>query len=189
MGCFCPVGTSGVGQSLPTLRIARENPRFPAGNGFRHNRCSTGPVAVTNTLPLTQASASLTNAVVSSPDLGGAAGTLIRLTGALALVFAALIGVVWVYRQWQRVVLQKAPATGLRILDVKNLGQRTSLYVVAYRHQQFLLGGSANGLSLLSPLEADPAGIDEAEPGTPAAATPPGDAFRSALDRALSLSK
>jgi len=60
---------------------------------------------------------------------------------------------------------------------------------VAYRHQQFLLGGSANGLSLLSPLEADPAGIDEAEPGTPAAATPLGDSFRSALDRALSPSK
>jgi flagellar biogenesis protein FliO len=149
-------------------------------------------VAVTNSIQLTQASASLTNAVVSSPDLGGAAGSLFRLTGSLALVFAVLIGVVWMYRQWQRLMLQRAPVTGLRILDAKNLGQRTSLYVVAYRHQQFLIGGSSNGLSLISTLDLEPSEGEGGDPGTEAG-TPeppsPGNAFRKALDQALSPSK
>jgi len=145
-------------------------------------------VAVTNSIPLMQASTSLTNAGASSPDLSGAAGSLFRLTGALALVFAVLIGVVWMYRQWQRVMLQRAPATGLRILDVKNLGQRTSLYVVAYRQQQFLIGGSSNGLNLLSTLDSDPSEGEEGDPGTEAGTPEPppsNNAFRNALDQVL----
>ena len=144
-------------------------------------------MAVTNSIPLMQASTSLTNAVASSPDLSGAA-SLFRLTGSLALVFAVLIGVVWMYRQWQRVMLQRTPATGLRILDVKNLGQRTSLYVVAYRQQQFLIGGSSNGLNLLSTLDSDPSEGEEGDPGTQAGTPEPppsNNAFRKALDQVL----
>ena len=145
-------------------------------------------VAVTNSIPLMQASTSLTNAGASSPDLGGAAGSLFRLTGSLALVFAVLIGVVWMYRQWQRVMLQRAPVTGLRILDVKNLGQRTSLYVVAYRQQQFLIGGSSNGLNLLSTLDSDPSEGEEGDSGGEADRSEPpaaSNAFRNALDQVL----
>jgi flagellar biogenesis protein FliO len=76
----------------------------------------------------------------------------------------------------------------LRILDVKNLGQRTSLYVVAYRQQQFLIGGSSNGLNLLSTLDSDPSEGEEGDPGTEAGTPEPppsNNAFRNALDQVL----
>ncbi len=69
-------------------------------------------------------------------------------------------------------LLQRTPVTGLRVVDVKSLGQRLSVYVVAYRHQQFLIGGSPNGLLLLSPLDADPSvsgSSSSSDPGPPAA--------------------
>lgn len=62
------------------------------------------------------------------------------MLGVLALVFAVLIGALWIYRHWQRLLLQRTPVSGLRVVDVKSLGQRLSVYVVAYRHQQFLIG-------------------------------------------------
>jgi flagellar biogenesis protein FliO len=93
------------------------------------------------------------------------------MLGALALVFALLIGALWIYRHWQQLLLQRTPVTGLRVVDVKSLGQRLSVYVVAYRHQQFLIGGSPNGLLLLSPLDADPSvsgSSSSSDPGPPA---------------------
>ncbi|MEY3547224.1 MAG: hypothetical protein RLZZ313_1586, partial [Verrucomicrobiota bacterium] len=77
---------------------------------------------------------SLTNAL-AAPDLSSTAGTLGRMLGALALVFAVLIGALWIYRHWQQFLLQRTPVSGLRVVDVKSLGQRLSVYVVAYRHQ------------------------------------------------------
>lgn len=153
-------------------------------------------MVATNSIPLTLAAGSLTNAM-GAPDLGGAVGSFGRLMGNLALVFAVLLGVVWVYRQWQRGLLQRAPATGLRVIDAKNIGQRMALYVVVYRHQRFLVGGSPNGLSLLScldpePLDSEPAASDTDSPESPktpksSAARLPSDGptFRSALDKAL----
>lgn len=146
-------------------------------------------MGATNSIPLTLASGSLTN-TAGAQDLGGAVGTISRLMGSMALVFAVLIGVVWVYRQWQRMVLKKAPVSGLRIVDVKNLGQRMAIYVVAYRNQQFLIGGSPNGLNLLSPLDSEPSETEPSETGAtePPVTPPPGAtaSFRSALDKALS---
>lgn len=155
-------------------------------------------MVATNPIPLTLAAGSLTNAV-GAPDLGGAVGSFARLMGNLALVFAVLLGVVWVYRQWQRGLLQRTPSTGLRVIDAKNLGQRMALYVVAYRHQRFLVGGSPNGLSLLSCLDPEPAGPEPAGPEPAASDTESPDSpessavrlpsdgrtFRSALDKAL----
>ena len=134
---------------------------------------------------------SLTNAL-AAPDLSSTAGTLGRMLGALALVFAVLIGALWIYRHWQQFLLQRTPVSGLRVVDVKSLGQRLSVYVVAYRHQQFLIGGSPNGLSLLSPLDADPSvsgNSSSSDPGPPAvnlSVNPASEgSFRSVLEKAL----
>ena len=115
------------------------------------------------------------------------------MLGALALVFAVLIGALWIYRHWQRLLLQRTPVSGLRVVDVKSLGQRLSVYVVAYRHQQFLIGGSPNGLSLLSPLDADPSVLgvpSSSDAGPPAenlSVNPaPEGSFRSILEKTLS---
>ena len=138
---------------------------------------------------------SLTNAL-AAPDLSSAAGSLARMLGALALVFALLIGALWIYRHWQQLLLQRTPVSGLRVVDVKSLGQRLSVYVVAYRHQQVLIGGSPNGLSLLSPLDADPSvsgNPSSSDPGPSAAnlsanlsVNPASEGlFRSVLEKAL----
>lgn len=131
---------------------------------------------------------SLTNAL-AAPDLSSAAGSLGRMLGALALVFALLIGALWIYRHWQRLLLQRTPVSGLRVVDVKSLGQRTAVYVVAYQHQQFLIGGSPNGLSLLSPLDADPSVSgppSSSDPAKLATNAAPEGSFRSVLEKTLS---
>lgn len=143
---------------------------------------------MTNAIPLMVPSGLTTNAV-TAPDLGSAAGSLGRLMGSLALVVAVMLGALWIYRHWQRLLLQRKPETGLRVVDVKSLGQRMAVYVVAYRHQRFLIGGSPNGLSLLSPLESDPSESSDPDNDAPGAETPPitpGASFRKALDKALS---
>ncbi|MFM8878573.1 MAG: FliO/MopB family protein [Verrucomicrobiota bacterium] len=145
-------------------------------------------MGVTNSIPLSLTSGLATNGV-AAPDLGATVGSLGRLMGSLALVFAVMLGALWIYRHWQRLLLQRKPETGLRVVDVKNLGQRMAVYVVAYRHQRFLIGGSPNGLTLLSPLESEAS--ESSDPGNdsqgdPQAAIPPGSSFRNALDKALS---
>ena len=155
----------------------------------RHTRCWIGRhVGATNSIPSTLTAGSLTNAL-AAPDLSGAAGSMGRMMGALALVFALLIGALWIYRHWQRLLLHKTPVTGLRVVDVKNLGQRMAVYVVAYRHQQFLIGASPNGLSLLSVLDSDPTlpnGHPLSGPGSQAAGVEAEGSFRSVLEKTLS---
>jgi flagellar biogenesis protein FliO len=155
----------------------------------RHTRCwMRSRVVSTNSISSMLPQGSLTNAL-AAPDLSSAAGSLGRMLGALALVLALLIGALWIYRHWQRLLLQRTPVTGLRVVDAKSLGQRTAVYVVAYRHQQFLIGGSPNGLSLLSPLDADSPESDDPsplDPGNPAANLAPEGSFRSVLEKTLS---
>lgn len=142
----------------------------------------------TNSISSMLPQGSLTNAL-AAPDLSSAAGSLGRMLGALALVFALLIGALWIYRHWQQLLLQRTPVSGLRVVDVKSLGQRTAVYVVAYRHQQFLIGASPNGLSLLSPLDADPSvsgGPSASEPSHSAANPALEGSFRSVLEKTLS---
>ena len=144
-------------------------------------------MGATNSIPLTLPPGFLTNAI-ASPDMSTAVGSLVRMMGNLAIVFAVLIGALWLYRRWQRLLVQRTPPGGLRVVDAKNLGQRVGVYVVAYRHQQFLIGVSPSGVSLLSPLDPDPTAVS----GSPSAETPGADSgsapqgsFRSILDKTL----
>ncbi len=116
----------------------------------------------------TAAFAQTTNAPATS--LAGpvpAALSLLRVLGALALVLAVFLGGLWLFRNWQRLLLQRGPAPKLHVLEVKSLGQRHALYVVAYEQQRMLLASSPTGVTMLTHLPGASSEPEVAPAGTP----------------------
>jgi len=93
-----------------------------------------------------------TNAVPATAALPDAGLSVLRVFGALALVLGLFLGGAWLFRNWQRLVLQRGRAPKLSLLEVRPLGQRHALYVVSYEDQRFLLSSSPGGVNLLSHL-------------------------------------
>jgi flagellar biogenesis protein FliO len=85
-------------------------------------------------------------------NLPSAGASLFRVFGALLLVIALFLGGVWLFRNWQRLVIQKGGGAKLNLIEVKSLGQRHALYVVGYQQQRMLLASSPGGVTLLSHL-------------------------------------
>ncbi|MFM1770085.1 MAG: Flagellar biosynthesis protein FliO [Verrucomicrobiota bacterium] len=108
------------------------------------------------------------------PDLGL---SLVRVLGALALVLALCLGGAWLFRNWQRLAIHRGRTPHLQILEVKSLGGRHALYLVACDQQRFLVGSSPGGLNLLTHL---PEG-EAMDPATPPAAPKFTEALRQAL--------
>ena len=88
-------------------------------------------------------------------DLGFSA---LRMLGSLVFVLALFLAAVWCFRNWRRLASPHAPAARLNILEVKSIGHRQALYVVAYEQQRFLLAAAPSGVTLVTHLP-------EAEPG------------------------
>lgn len=106
---------------------------------------------------------------VSVPALPDAGVSLFRVTGALALVIGLFLAGVWVYRNWQRVLRPRSQQPKLNVLEVRSLGGKHALYVVAYESERFLLAASPTGVNLVSQLApADAAPAAEPAPATPA---------------------
>ena len=103
--------------------------------------------------------------------------SLIRVLGALALVFVVLFGGAWLFRNWQRLTVRKGRVPKLNILEMKSLGARHALYVIGYERQRFLLSTAPAGISLISALP---------EAATDEAATPCQPGFAETLARVLS---
>ncbi len=105
----------------------------------------------------------LTNSIASPvaglPPVGF---SLVRLVGALALVFAIFLGGIWLSRNWRRVVRSKGRSPELRIVEMKSMGGRQALWIVAHRRQRLLVGSSPAGLTLLT--ELPDAETNEPEP-------------------------
>lgn len=101
---------------------------------------------------ITNAPAAVSSAV---PEVGS---SVLRVFGALALVIALFLGGVWLFRNWQRLVVRKNGAPKLNVLEVKSLGQRQALFVVGYEQQRMLVASSPAGITLLSHL---PTGEEE----------------------------
>lgn len=78
--------------------------------------------------------------------------SLFRVAGALALVFALFLGGVWLFRNWQRLTVQRGRVPKLNVLEVKSLGPRHALYVIGYEQQRFLLSSAPTGISMLTAL-------------------------------------
>lgn len=94
------------------------------------------------------------------PDMGV---SLLRVGGALVTVLALFLAGVWLFKNWQRLTMRRGTAPKLNVLEVRPLGQRQAIYVVAYEQQRLLLASSSAGVTLLSHLpSADPEVIEEA---------------------------
>lgn len=130
----------------------------------------TSPVVSTNALP--------TPPMPVIPS--SAASSLFRVLGALALTLAVFFGGVWLFRNWQRVAINKGHAPKLNILETKSLGQRHAIYVVGYEQQRLLIAASPAGVTMLTSLpQASVNATDE----TPVVKTNFSDVLRQALQR------
>jgi flagellar biogenesis protein FliO len=78
--------------------------------------------------------------------------SLARVLGALALVTALFFAGVWLFRNWQRVVLQKGRPPKLNLIEVRSLGARHALYLIGYQEQRYLISTSPAGIGLLAQL-------------------------------------
>ena len=83
------------------------------------------------------------------PDAGA---SVLRVFGALFLVVAMFLAGVWLFKNWQRLTVQRGSGPKLNILEARSLGQRHCLYVIAYQQQRMLLAASPAGITLLSHL-------------------------------------
>jgi flagellar biogenesis protein FliO len=91
--------------------------------------------------------------ISTAPDM---LGPFLRMGGALALVIGLFLTGVWLFKNWQRLALRRGALPKLNVLEVKSLGPRQAIYVVAYDQQRMLLAASPAGVALLSHLpEAD----------------------------------
>jgi flagellar biogenesis protein FliO len=107
--------------------------------------------------------------------------SMVRLMGALVLVFAVLFFGVWAFRNWQRLILRRSGPAKLHILEVKSLGPRQAIYLVGYEKQRFLIASSPEGISLLTPLPE--AQTDAAPPTPPPSAAP--SSFTDVLNKVM----
>lgn len=106
--------------------------------------------------------------------------SMVRLLGALALVFALLFFGVWLFRNWQRLLIRRNGPAKLHILEVKSLGPRQAIYLVGYEKQRFLISSSPEGINLLTPL---PEAQTDAAPPLPGASPSFSDVLHKVLNR------
>lgn len=85
------------------------------------------------------------------PDAGM---SLLRVLGALALVIGLFLGGIWLFKNWQRLAIQRGRAPKLSVVESRSLGGRHAIYVVGYEQQRFLISSSPGGVSFLSHLPA-----------------------------------
>jgi flagellar biogenesis protein FliO len=161
----------------------------PTSKVGRANKCAPWLIfAITLTVSI--ASGQVTNlalpvstnlpAKLELPPLPAAGPSIIRVMGALALVLGIFFGGVWLYRNWQRLTIQRGRAPKLNVLETRPLGGKHALYVIGYEQERFLLSASPNGVSLITHLPA--AEKDSAET-TDTTQAPP--SFAQALTKVL----
>ena len=100
---------------------------------------------------------------VAPADLPNPTVSLLRVLGALILVIAVFLGFVWLLRNWQRLMVRQGRAPKLNVLETRSLGGRSSIYVVGYEQDRFLVAASPAGVSLLSHLPQSPEEIGKTE--------------------------
>ena len=131
------------------------------------------------TLPLAALGASAgPSEAAQGAALPNAGASVLRVCGAFLLVMAVFLGSVWLFRNWQRLAVQKNGGAKLNLIEVKSLGQRQALYVVGYQQQRMLLASSPAGIMLVSHLP-DAAEGEKAAPPAPVS-------FAAALQNVLS---
>jgi len=162
----------------------------PTSKVGRANKCAPWLIFAI-TLTVSVASGQVTNlalpastnlpAKLELPPLPAAGPSIIRVMGALALVLGIFFGGVWLYRNWQRLTIQRGRAPKLNVLETRPLGGKHALYVIGYEQERFLLSASPNGVSLITHLPA--AEKDSTEPTDSTTQAPP--SFAQALTKVL----
>jgi len=134
------------------------------------------------TLVTSTVSSQTTNAPVKLevPALPDAGPSILRVMGALALVLGIFFGGVWLYRNWQRLTIQRGRAPKLNVVETRPLGGKHALYVIGYDQERFLVSASPTGVSLLTHLPTAEKDSTETTDTTPA---PP--SFAQALTKVL----
>jgi flagellar biogenesis protein FliO len=79
---------------------------------------------------------------------------LFWVLGALALVIGIFLGGIWMFKNWQRLAIQRGRAPKLNVLESRSLGGRHAIFVVGYEQERFLISSSPGGVNLLSHLPA-----------------------------------
>lgn len=129
---------------------------------------------------LALASTSFGAEAVMAPPPPSVGFSVLRMIGALCLVFSLLFAGVWVYRNSPKFAGARNRASKLRVLESRSLGHRHSIFVVGYDNQRLLLSTSPTGVTMLSHLPEATAQETEAE------ATPdPAPNFSTAFLQAL----
>jgi len=103
-------------------------------------------------------------AVIASPP-PSIGFSVLRMIGALCLVFSLLFGGVWIFRNSARFAPGRNRAAKLKVLESRSLGHRHSIFVVGYEGQRLLLSSSPTGVTMLSHLPEASAEESEAESG------------------------
>lgn len=116
----------------------------------------------------------------AAPSLPNAGVSVLRVFGALALVIGIFLGGVWLYKNWQRLAIQRGDLPRLNVLESRSLGGRHAIYVIGYEQERFLVSSSPGGVNLLSHLPA--ATPVEAGAGPE---NPPHPTFTQALSKVL----
>ena len=114
----------------------------------------------------------------TAPALPGVGYSILRMMGALVVVLAVFLALVWIYRHWSRLAVTRGRSPQLQLLEVKPLGNRHALYVIGYQQQRLLVASSPGGVNLLTQL---PEATAESSAQEPVAAP----AFLQILQRAL----
>ena len=177
-------------ESGPNSKTARRVRPLRAVSSLQ--RCSVNPPKTRRPAPLsavfvflttvTGFSADPTNsaAQLNLPQLPDAGPSVHRVMGALALVIGIFLGGVWLFRNWQRLTIQRGRSPKLNVIETRPLGGKHALYVVGYEQERFLLASSPAGVNLLSHLPTAPA--DDPTAAQPAGLAP---SFAQALTQVL----
>jgi flagellar biogenesis protein FliO len=99
--------------------------------------------------------------------------------GALVLTIALFLGGIWLFKNGHGFFVPKHRDRKLRLLEVKSLGGRQALMVVAYEQQRLLIASSPSGVALLTHLPP----ADPSEPEPEPARAPFAEALRQVLAR------
>jgi len=148
--------------------------------------CAPRAILFSFLIATTGFSAEATNsptAPLTLPPLPEAGPSIIRVLGALALVLGIFLGGVWLFRNWQRLTIQRGRAPKLNVIETRPLGGKHALYVISYEQERFLLSSSPTGVTLLSHLPTAEEKDAAAEVTTAAAVTMP--SFAQSLAKVL----
>jgi flagellar biogenesis protein FliO len=140
----------------PTSSIHRRSSNIPRPCGFIALKvlglgCCLSLFFVLSTAAQTNAYTAAPLTVPSLPDTGV---SFLRVMGALALVIGIFLAGVWLFKNWQRLAIQRGHAPKLSVLEVRSLGGRHSIFVIGYEQERYLISSSPGGVNLLSHLPA-----------------------------------